>query len=150
MGIEHERRSELIAEGDHVALRRLMLIALAASLLLVPLLQGLRSAEKTRRGHAERIAVALCVVVNTLSAGLLEMSAAQFGMLVLAIAFAVGFPLLIMYAILGLIRSNRTRNRSSGGVSGFLLELDRLVRPSIQHVEQVNDEAPEGERIDGE
>lgn len=146
---EHERWSDSMTTDDRAALYRLMLIALAASLVLAPLSQSLR-ADNARPARAERLAVIVSVVASTLSAGLPEMNAAQIGMLLLGILFVVGLPMLFVYAILGLIRSSRARDGSSGGVSGFLLEFDRFVRPSIQHVEQVKEEAPEDEHIDGE
>jgi hypothetical protein len=50
------------------------------------------------------------------------------------IVFAIGFPLLLIRGLIQMWREKDRTGTFSSGVAGALAELDRVVRPSVEHV----------------
>jgi hypothetical protein len=50
------------------------------------------------------------------------------------IVFAIGFPLLMIRGVIQMWRDKGRTGTFSSGVSGALSELDRVVRPSVEHL----------------
>ena len=53
----------------------------------------------------------------------------------------VAFPVLIVYGILQIRRDKDRTGTISSGVAGMMAEVDRLVRPSVQHVVESKESA---------
>ena len=67
----------------------------------------------------------------------------------LALVAALVFLTLLIFAVLlplldrgiRVMLRERRRSGASGGVAGIITEFDRIVRPSVEHVVEVKDEA---------
>ena len=69
------------------------------------------------------------------------MTVAQTLVTAALIILAIGGPIVLFRSLGSLFRGNREGDGGGGGVAGMFGELDRLVRPSIQHVEEVREHA---------
>lgn len=68
------------------------------------------------------------------------------------IAFAIGFPIAIVFGVLTAHRMFRSDSCGtvSSGLGAAMTEIDRMIRPSAEQLQQVNDEILDQEEIDGE
>jgi hypothetical protein len=64
----------------------------------------------------------------------------ELAMILAAIVAGVLLPGLVGRLFMGSFRSTR-HGASAGGFTGSLAELDRITRPSIEHVERMEDES---------
>ncbi len=74
----------------------------------------------------------------------------QLGVVILIAVLFVAFPVLLVRSLVKFYRSGRRSGTFAGEVAGAMLELDRITRLSIQHVEQVDEKRVRDESIGGE
>ena len=73
--------------------------------------------------------------------------------LALAAALLLGVPALLIWAAVDHVRNGRKRERRStggGGLGGVLIDLDRLVRPSVEHTVEAETRVLRREDDDGD
>jgi hypothetical protein len=69
---------------------------------------------------------------------------------VVLIAAAIILPVFMVRGVIGMYRDKDRTGTISSGLAAMMTELDRLVQPSVQHVEEVKDEKSHEDDIGGE
>lgn len=78
------------------------------------------------------------------------MNLIEQGVIILIGVLLLAFPVLLVRSLVKFYRSDRRSGTFTSGLAGAMLELDRITRPSVQHVEQVEEQCVEDESIGGE
>jgi hypothetical protein len=71
--------------------------------------------------------------------------------IIVALTILVGVPAFMIWGVVDHVRNGRKRERRStgGGIGGVLVELDRLVRPSVEHTVEAETRVLRREDDDG-
>jgi hypothetical protein len=61
--------------------------------------------------------------------------------IVAVLAVAVLLPVFMVSGLIGIYRDKDRTGTISSGIAGAMTELDRMIRPSVQHVDEVKQSA---------
>jgi hypothetical protein len=75
-------------------------------------------------------------------------------LLVMAAVVFIGVPIMLVFAMVDMMRTKSSERRGGGGMSsavgGAMMEMDRFIRPSVEHQIEAQDERIESEDNDGD